>query len=128
MYTPELIKFLVMKHKTGLCRCIALSLESEHCDTKRHQESTSSSVSAFQFLLYLHPLRKGYRTDATVSVLLGFLLFLIPARRPFSSSSSSSCRDTGQDHSLIHLSVSDKPVPHLVYVLSYRWSLTHCTV
>ncbi|XP_029016246.1 solute carrier family 13 member 4 [Betta splendens] len=34
--------------------------------------------------------KKGYRTDATVSVLLGFLLFLIPARRPFSSSS---CRD-----------------------------------
>ncbi|XP_074554227.1 solute carrier family 13 member 4 [Halichoeres trimaculatus] len=30
--------------------------------------------------------KKGYRTDATVSVLLGFLLFLIPAR-PFSSSS-----------------------------------------
>ncbi|XP_038833547.1 solute carrier family 13 member 4-like [Salvelinus namaycush] len=28
--------------------------------------------------------KKGYRTDATVSVLLGFLLFLIPARRPFS--------------------------------------------
>ncbi|XP_071057867.1 solute carrier family 13 member 4 isoform X4 [Pseudochaenichthys georgianus] len=39
--------------------------------------------------------KKGYRTDATVSVLLGFLLFLIPARRPFSSScSSSSCRNT----------------------------------
>ncbi|KAK2858770.1 hypothetical protein Q5P01_003390 [Channa striata] len=38
--------------------------------------------------------KKGYRTDATVSVLLGFLLFLIPARRPFSPSSSSSCRDT----------------------------------
>ncbi|XP_067345687.1 solute carrier family 13 member 4 isoform X2 [Channa argus] len=38
--------------------------------------------------------KKGYRTDATVSVLLGFLLFLIPARRPFSSSSSSSCKDT----------------------------------
>ncbi|XP_053717661.1 solute carrier family 13 member 4 [Synchiropus splendidus] len=36
--------------------------------------------------------KKGYRTDATVSVLLGFLLFLIPARRPFSSSSSSSCK------------------------------------
>ncbi|XP_023808126.1 solute carrier family 13 member 4 [Oryzias latipes] len=34
--------------------------------------------------------KKGYRTDATVSVLLGFLLFLIPARRPFSSSS---CRN-----------------------------------
>ncbi|KAM4711802.1 solute carrier family 13 member 4 [Anableps anableps] len=33
--------------------------------------------------------KKGYRTDATVSVLLGFLLFLIPARRPFSSSSPS---------------------------------------
>ncbi|XP_077449663.1 solute carrier family 13 member 4 isoform X1 [Stigmatopora argus] len=32
--------------------------------------------------------KKGYRTDATVSVLLGFLLFLIPARRPFSPSSS----------------------------------------
>uniref|UniRef100_A0A3Q2XTV9 Solute carrier family 13 member 4 n=1 Tax=Hippocampus comes TaxID=109280 RepID=A0A3Q2XTV9_HIPCM len=29
--------------------------------------------------------KKGYRTDATVSVLLGFLLFLIPAKRPFSS-------------------------------------------
>ncbi|XP_040886106.1 solute carrier family 13 member 4 [Toxotes jaculatrix] len=45
--------------------------------------------------------KKGYRTDATVSVLLGFLLFLIPARRPFSSSSpsssSSSCRDTDDD-------------------------------
>ncbi|XP_032893343.1 solute carrier family 13 member 4 [Amblyraja radiata] len=26
--------------------------------------------------------RKGYRTDATVSIFLGFLLFLIPARRP----------------------------------------------
>ncbi|KAM9771844.1 solute carrier family 13 member 4 isoform 3-T3 [Syngnathus typhle] len=33
--------------------------------------------------------KKGYRTDATVSVLLGFLLFLIPAKRPFSSPSSS---------------------------------------
>ncbi|XP_068573080.1 solute carrier family 13 member 4 isoform X3 [Cebidichthys violaceus] len=40
--------------------------------------------------------KKGYRTDATVSVLLGFLLFLIPARRPFSSSSSS-CRNTESD-------------------------------
>ncbi|XP_063761288.1 LOW QUALITY PROTEIN: solute carrier family 13 member 4-like [Eleginops maclovinus] len=44
--------------------------------------------------------KKGYRTDATVSVLLGFLLFLIPARRPFSSScSSSSCRNTAVDES-----------------------------
>lgn len=41
------------------------------------------------------PVRKGYRTDATVSVLLGFLLFLIPARRPFSSSS---CRNPGVWH------------------------------
>ncbi|XP_029350724.1 solute carrier family 13 member 4 [Echeneis naucrates] len=41
--------------------------------------------------------KKGYRTDATVSVLLGFLLFLIPARRPFSSSSS--CRDTDDSES-----------------------------
>uniref|UniRef100_A0A3Q1G8W3 Solute carrier family 13 member 4 n=1 Tax=Acanthochromis polyacanthus TaxID=80966 RepID=A0A3Q1G8W3_9TELE len=41
--------------------------------------------------------KKGYRTDATVSVLLGFLLFLIPARRPFSSSSSSSCRNSDDD-------------------------------
>ncbi|XP_047245878.1 solute carrier family 13 member 4 isoform X1 [Girardinichthys multiradiatus] len=37
--------------------------------------------------------KKGYRTDATVSVLLGFLLFLIPARRPFSSSSPS-CKNS----------------------------------
>ncbi|KAF0029477.1 hypothetical protein F2P81_018582 [Scophthalmus maximus] len=43
----------------------------------------------------LGPIRKGYRTDATVSVFLGFLLFLIPARRPFSSSSS--CRNTDAD-------------------------------
>ncbi|XP_044042758.1 solute carrier family 13 member 4 isoform X2 [Siniperca chuatsi] len=42
--------------------------------------------------------KKGYRTDATVSVLLGFLLFLIPARRPFSSSSS--CRNTDDDDPL----------------------------
>uniref|UniRef100_UPI0037E73C32 solute carrier family 13 member 4 n=1 Tax=Semicossyphus pulcher TaxID=241346 RepID=UPI0037E73C32 len=42
--------------------------------------------------------KKGYRTDATVSVLLGFLLFLIPARRPFSSSSS--YRHTGDDDPL----------------------------
>ncbi|XP_078099240.1 LOW QUALITY PROTEIN: solute carrier family 13 member 4 [Sander vitreus] len=43
--------------------------------------------------------KKGYRTDATVSVLLGFLLFLIPARRPFSSaaSSSSSFRNTDNE-------------------------------
>ncbi|KAM4615595.1 solute carrier family 13 member 4 [Polymixia lowei] len=39
--------------------------------------------------------KKGYRTDATVSVLLGFLLFLIPARRPFSSSSN--CRNKDDD-------------------------------
>ncbi|KAJ0056865.1 hypothetical protein NL108_000653, partial [Boleophthalmus pectinirostris] len=37
--------------------------------------------------------KKGYRTDATVSVLLGFLLFLIPAKRPFSSSCASGCKD-----------------------------------
>ncbi|XP_038594768.1 solute carrier family 13 member 4 isoform X2 [Micropterus salmoides] len=41
--------------------------------------------------------KKGYRTDATVSVLLGFLLFLIPARRPFSSSSY---RNTDDDDPL----------------------------
>ncbi|XP_004568922.2 solute carrier family 13 member 4 isoform X1 [Maylandia zebra] len=40
--------------------------------------------------------KKGYRTDATVSVLLGFLLFLIPARRPFSSSS---CCKNSDDNS-----------------------------
>ncbi|XP_027006914.1 solute carrier family 13 member 4 isoform X1 [Tachysurus fulvidraco] len=38
--------------------------------------------------------KKGYRTDATVSVLLGFLLFLIPARKPWPSSSSSSSAST----------------------------------
>ncbi|XP_060758740.1 solute carrier family 13 member 4 isoform X2 [Neoarius graeffei] len=36
---------------------------------------------------------KGYRTDATVSVLLGFLLFLIPARKPWPSSSLSRSTD-----------------------------------
>ncbi|XP_070848528.1 solute carrier family 13 member 4 [Chaetodon trifascialis] len=44
--------------------------------------------------------KKGYRTDATVSVLLGFLLFLIPARRPFSSTPSSSYRSTDEDDPL----------------------------
>ncbi|TKS64999.1 Solute carrier family 13 member 4 [Collichthys lucidus] len=44
--------------------------------------------------------KKGYRTDATVSVLLGFLLFLIPARRPFSPSSSSRYANTGDDDPL----------------------------
>ncbi|CAN9508128.1 unnamed protein product [Ophioblennius macclurei] len=43
--------------------------------------------------------KKGYRTDATVSVLLGFLLFLIPARRPFSSSSSSNNYKNSDDNS-----------------------------
>lgn len=41
--------------------------------------------------------KKGYRTDATVSVLLGFLLFLIPAKRPFSSSCTSGCKDMDED-------------------------------
>ncbi|XP_019747469.1 solute carrier family 13 member 4 [Hippocampus comes] len=40
--------------------------------------------------------KKGYRTDATVSVLLGFLLFLIPAKRPFSSTRLS-YRDPASD-------------------------------
>uniref|UniRef100_A0A8C1IV53 Solute carrier family 13 member 4 n=1 Tax=Cyprinus carpio TaxID=7962 RepID=A0A8C1IV53_CYPCA len=37
--------------------------------------------------------KKGYRTDATVSVLLGFLLFLIPARKPWPSAFSSESDD-----------------------------------
>lgn len=67
--------------------------------------------------------RKGYRTDATVSVLLGFLLFLIPARRPFSSSSSSSYRNTGQDHELVQLTVL-----YSVYLLGApdALGLTYC--
>lgn len=44
--------------------------------------------------------KKGYRTDATVSVLLGFLLFLIPARRPFSSSSCRNPDDESESDSL----------------------------
>ncbi|KAI4878051.1 hypothetical protein NFI96_011659 [Prochilodus magdalenae] len=39
--------------------------------------------------------KKGYRTDATVSVLLGFLLFLIPARKPWPSAFSS--KSKGED-------------------------------
>ncbi|KAI5094252.1 solute carrier family 13 member 4 isoform X1 [Silurus meridionalis] len=46
--------------------------------------------------------KKGYRTDATVSVLLGFLLFLIPARKPWGSSSRSKstvneCKEDKED-------------------------------
>ncbi|KAG9280521.1 solute carrier family 13 member 4 [Astyanax mexicanus] len=36
--------------------------------------------------------KKGYRTDATVSVLLGFLLFLIPARKPWPSAFFNKCK------------------------------------
>ncbi|KAL4641030.1 solute carrier family 13 member 4 [Arapaima gigas] len=37
--------------------------------------------------------KKGYRTDATISVLLGFLLFLIPARKPWPSAFSGQSKD-----------------------------------
>ncbi|KAG7456016.1 hypothetical protein MATL_G00247170 [Megalops atlanticus] len=39
--------------------------------------------------------KKGYRTDATVSVLLGFLLFLIPARKPWPSVFTDKGKDEG---------------------------------
>uniref|UniRef100_A0A673G146 Solute carrier family 13 member 4 n=1 Tax=Sinocyclocheilus rhinocerous TaxID=307959 RepID=A0A673G146_9TELE len=41
--------------------------------------------------------KKGYRTDATVSVLLGFLLFLIPARKPWPSAFSSESKGDDDD-------------------------------
>ncbi|XP_031438718.1 solute carrier family 13 member 4 [Clupea harengus] len=41
--------------------------------------------------------KKGYRTDATVSVLLGFLLFLIPARAPWQSASISKVKEPSDD-------------------------------
>uniref|UniRef100_A0A8C2JS68 Solute carrier family 13 member 4 n=1 Tax=Cyprinus carpio TaxID=7962 RepID=A0A8C2JS68_CYPCA len=41
--------------------------------------------------------KKGYRTDATVSVLLGFLLFLIPARKPWPSAFSSDDDDDEEE-------------------------------
>uniref|UniRef100_A0A8C2JQ33 Solute carrier family 13 member 4 n=1 Tax=Cyprinus carpio TaxID=7962 RepID=A0A8C2JQ33_CYPCA len=41
--------------------------------------------------------KKGYRTDATVSVLLGFLLFLIPARKPWPSAFSSENKGDDDD-------------------------------
>uniref|UniRef100_A0A671T385 Solute carrier family 13 member 4-like n=1 Tax=Sinocyclocheilus anshuiensis TaxID=1608454 RepID=A0A671T385_9TELE len=42
---------------------------------------------------FVHGWTKGYRTDATVSVLLGFLLFLIPARKPWPSAFSSESKE-----------------------------------
>ncbi|XP_066561013.1 solute carrier family 13 member 4 [Amia ocellicauda] len=39
--------------------------------------------------------KKGYRTDATISVLLGFLLFLIPARKPWPCSSKKKDQEGG---------------------------------
>lgn len=53
------------------------------------------TIAGHDGFLFVFVSRKGYRTDATVSVLLGFLLFLIPARRPFSSSSPS-CSNSGR--------------------------------
>ncbi|XP_049330101.1 solute carrier family 13 member 4 isoform X2 [Astyanax mexicanus] len=41
--------------------------------------------------------KKGYRTDATVSVLLGFLLFLIPARKPWPSAFFNKCKVDDDD-------------------------------
>ncbi|XP_063073884.1 solute carrier family 13 member 4 [Engraulis encrasicolus] len=41
--------------------------------------------------------KKGYRTDATVSVLLGFLLFLFPARTPWPSLFSNAKKDPSAD-------------------------------
>uniref|UniRef100_A0A671TCB0 Solute carrier family 13 member 4-like n=1 Tax=Sinocyclocheilus anshuiensis TaxID=1608454 RepID=A0A671TCB0_9TELE len=41
--------------------------------------------------------KKGYKTDATVSVLLGFLLFLIPARKPWPSAFSSESKGDDDD-------------------------------
>ena len=53
----------------------------------RFAVGTLAFVNIQRVLLILCVDRKGYRSDATVSVLLGFLLFLIPARRPWPSSS-----------------------------------------
>uniref|UniRef100_A0A8C9V9Y7 Solute carrier family 13 member 4 n=1 Tax=Scleropages formosus TaxID=113540 RepID=A0A8C9V9Y7_SCLFO len=41
--------------------------------------------------------KKGYRTDATISVLLGFLLFLIPARKPWPSAFSDRKKNSEKD-------------------------------
>lgn len=71
----------------------------------------SARLCLFYFDFYLFYklfslLRKGYRTDATVSVLLGFLLFLLPARRPFSSSNGKKSGRCGEaDFSEVHISV-----------------------
>ncbi|XP_018585407.2 solute carrier family 13 member 4 [Scleropages formosus] len=41
--------------------------------------------------------KKGYRTDATISVLLGFLLFLIPARKPWPSAFSDRSKEKNSE-------------------------------
>ncbi|XP_060101677.1 solute carrier family 13 member 4 [Heteronotia binoei] len=44
--------------------------------------------------------KKGYRTDATVSVFLGFLLFLIPAKKPcFGKKGTAAITDSTDDNS-----------------------------
>uniref|UniRef100_A0A7N4PNR8 Solute carrier family 13 member 4 n=1 Tax=Sarcophilus harrisii TaxID=9305 RepID=A0A7N4PNR8_SARHA len=47
--------------------------------TKREELSERRIQAEYE---KLGDIRKGYRTDATVSVFLGFLLFLIPAKKP----------------------------------------------
>ncbi|ELW68807.1 Solute carrier family 13 member 4 [Tupaia chinensis] len=47
--------------------------------TKREELSEKRIQEEYE---KLGDIRKGYRTDATVSVFLGFLLFLIPAKKP----------------------------------------------
>ncbi|XP_068943397.1 solute carrier family 13 member 4 [Petaurus breviceps papuanus] len=41
--------------------------------------------------------KKGYRTDATVSVFLGFLLFLIPAKKPCFGKKDKDSGESGED-------------------------------
>ncbi|XP_061107318.1 solute carrier family 13 member 4 [Conger conger] len=58
--------------------------------------------------------KKGYRSDATVSVLLGFLLFLIPARKPWPSASA----DKGKfraDESSVKQQDSDPLAPMITW-------------
>ncbi|KAJ8381988.1 hypothetical protein SKAU_G00027660 [Synaphobranchus kaupii] len=55
--------------------------------------------------------KKGYRTDATVSVLLGFLLFLIPARKPWPLAST----DKDKDQSSVKQGNSDPLAPMITW-------------
>uniref|UniRef100_A0A673IAG1 Solute carrier family 13 member 4-like n=1 Tax=Sinocyclocheilus rhinocerous TaxID=307959 RepID=A0A673IAG1_9TELE len=83
----DLFKHLIQSAQSHFLTCIG-----QKCQLS-YKKKLNVYIYIYKFFFLLTKChvsrRKGYRTDATVSVLLGFLLFLIPARKPWTSAFSS---------------------------------------